>query len=133
MTYESSGSPRAGWLEGWPLQFLGAWHERRNARRSSVESLRLFRELAATQPALTGLARYEEVVARRTGLPREDARRVLRRAEDSFARWPVERPLKFRDVVQYLVVHECLNADPSVVGTRTRLTTIIAEVIPVHL
>jgi hypothetical protein len=126
----SGDGTRESWLAGFSRGVLGGWRERRVARRASVESLKLYRELEATRPELSAIARYEQVVARRTGLDGDGVRRVLRRAEDSFASWPVERPLKFRDVVQYLVVHECLNADPSVVGTRTRLTTIIAEVIP---
>ena len=121
------------WLAGLSRGVLGGWRERRLARRTSVESLRLYRELEAARPELPAIVRYEEVVARRTGLDGDGVRRVLKRAEDSFAAWPVERPLKFRDVVQYLVIHECLNAEPSIVGTRTRLTTIIAEVIPKDL
>ena len=126
-----SGIPTGeSWLAAWSRGVLGGWRERRVARRTSVESLQLYRELEATEPELPAIARYEQVVARRTGLDGEGVREVLQRAEESFASWPVERPLKFRDVVQYLVVHECLNSDPSIVGTRTRLTTIIAEVIP---
>jgi hypothetical protein len=117
-------------LADWSRAVLAGWRERRVTRRTSVESLQLYRELEATRPELPASARYHEVVARRTGLDGEGVRRVLRHAEDSFASWPVGRQLKLRDVVQYLVVHECLNADPSIVGTRTRLTTIIAEVIP---
>jgi hypothetical protein len=126
-------SARGSWIADRSRELLGAWRERRVARRASVESLRLYQEVAATQPDLGAIARYAEVVARRTGLDGEGVRSVLQRAEDSFASWPVERPLRFRDVVQYLVVHECLKADPSVVGTRTRLTTIIAELIPENL
>ena len=118
------------WLAGLSRGVLGSWRERRVARRASVESLRFYRELEAAHPGRSAASRYEAVVARRTGLDCAGVRQVLRRAEDSFASWPVERPLRLRDVVQYLVVHECLAADPSAVGTRSRLTTIIAEVIP---
>ena len=123
---------RAGgsWLAQASRGVLLAWRERRVARRTSRESLQLYRELEATRPELSAVARYEQVIARRTGLDGAGVRQVLQHAEDSFASWPVERPLRFRDVVQYLVVHECLTADASAVGTRTRLTTIIAEVIP---
>lgn len=129
----SGNSAGESWLAGLSRGVLGGWRERRVARRTSVESLQLYREIEALRPELPAIARYEQVVARHTGLDGEGVRRVLRRAEDSFASWPIERPLKFRDVVQYLVVHECLSADPSIVGTRTRLTTIIAEVIPKDL
>lgn len=128
-----SPASRATWLADWSRGLLSAWRERRVARRASRESLRLYREIEAAQPELPAVARYRTVVARRTGLDEHGVRRVLEQAEDSFASWPVERPLRFRDVVQYLVVHECLQADPSLIGTRTRLTTIIAEVIPDNL
>jgi hypothetical protein len=132
-----AGSRDAGasgrWFDDLKREVFGVWRERRVARRTSVESLRLYRELESTRPDLEPVARYREFVARRTGLDEAGVREVLRQAEDSFASWPVERPLRFRDVVQYLVVHECLKADPSVVGTRTRLTTIIAELIPENL
>jgi len=130
---QSGHAAGESWLAGLSREMLGGWRERRVARRTSVESLELYRELEAARPELPAIERYEQVVARRTGFDGDGVRRVLRRAEDSFASWPVERPLKLRDVVQYLVVHECLNADPSIVGVRTRLTTIIAEVIPKDL
>jgi hypothetical protein len=126
----NDSAPTGRWFESLTREVFGPWRERRVAHRTSVESLRLYRELESAHADLTSAARYGEIVARRTGLDQAGVRRVLRQAEDSFARWPVERPLKLRDVVQVLVVHECLRADPSAIGTRTRLTTIIAEVIP---
>ncbi|MBS0374304.1 MAG: hypothetical protein JSR73_06960 [Proteobacteria bacterium] len=123
----------ARWWTAWPRAMLGDWRELRVARRESHESLRAYRDVEAAQPGLAGLERLGAVVARRTGLDAAGVSRVLRHAEESFASWPTERPLRLRDVVQYLVVEECLRADPTRVGTRTRLTTVIAEVIPDNL
>jgi hypothetical protein len=135
MAYSGSGDPGqpGRWFDGLTREVLGGWRERRVARRTGLESLRLYRELESARPELEPAARYREFVARRTGLDEAGVRAVLRQAEDSFASWPVERPLRFRDVVQYLVVHECLKENPAAAGTRTRLTTIIAEVIPGNL
>lgn len=124
------GATRPRWKDPWARNLFGAWHERRVARRACEESLRLYRQIEQSQPELTDLGRYERLVAARAGLDAQGAREVLRRAEDSFASWPVERPLKLRDVVQYLVVQECLSADPAALGARSRLLTVVAEVIP---
>jgi hypothetical protein len=110
-----------------------SWRERVLARQTSRESLRVYREVEEAHPELTGPTRYKAVVARQTGLDEADVETILERAEMSFASWPVERPLKFRDVVQYLVVHQHLNANPAALGVCSRLTTIIAEEIPQEL
>jgi hypothetical protein len=121
------------WFGAITHDVLRTWRERVQARRASRESLRLYREVAASFPELTAVSRYREVVARQTGLDDAGVRVIIAGAESSFASWPVERPLKFRDVVQYLVVHQCLKADPAALGIRSRLTTIIAEEIPNEL
>jgi hypothetical protein len=113
--------------------FLRTWRERVLARQTCRESLRIYRELQATRSELTGVARYQEVVARQTGLDEKGAKKLVELAEDSFASWPVERPLTFRDVVQYLVADQILTADPTVPGTRSRLTAIVVDEIPQEL
>jgi hypothetical protein len=128
-----NGSRESGTRWHWLAPVLDGWRERQIARTASVESLKIYREVAATQPDLTGLARYEEVVARLKSVDAASARRVIRSAEDSFASWPVERPLKFRDVVEYLVVSECLESIPDALGTRSKLSTIVASMIPDYL
>lgn len=124
------GESEASWWTSWPRAMLGDWRDLRVARRESLESLQAYRDVEATQPQLESRERLGAVVARRTGLDAAGVGDVLRHAEESFASWPIERPLRLRDVVQYLVVEKCLRADPTRVGTRTRLTTVIAEVIP---
>jgi hypothetical protein len=116
-----------------PWRLLKVLRDRRRARRTCIDALQLYREVAATCPDLSNVARYAEVVARHTGADPHGARVIIERAEDSFASWPVERPLNFRDVVQYLVVCECLHADPRSVGTSARLAAVIGKVIPDHL
>jgi len=126
----SAAGGRGGWMDGFGVGIVRTWRERTTARHVSRESLRIYREVEESSPELTGMTRYHEVVARQTGLDDSSVAEILERAEGSFASWPVERPLTFRDVVQYIVVAQCLNADPSAPGVRSRLTTIIAEEIP---
>jgi hypothetical protein len=115
------------------VKFLRTWRERVLARRTSRDLLRAYREIQAAQPETDAVARYRQVIARQMGTDESGVRRILERAEQSFASWPVERPLTFRDVVEYLVVHVCLNAEPAAPGIRSPLARIIAEEIPVDL
>ncbi len=124
---------RARWFDAFAVDMVRIWRERVTARQISRESLRIYREVEGSSPQLTGTTRYREVVARQTGLDEDGVSEILERAESSFAAWPVERPLKFRDVVQYIVVSQCLAANASALGIRSRLTTIIAEEIPSEL
>ncbi len=124
---------RAGWFDGIAIDMLRTWRERVTARQISRESLRIYREVEEALPELAGVTRYREIVARQTGLDGAGVDEVLERAENSFATWPVERPLRFRDVVQYIVAWQCLNAGTTALGVRSRLTAIIAAEIPGEL
>jgi site-specific recombinase XerC len=116
-----------------PWRFLAALRERRRARRACIEALQLYRAVQAERPDLARTDCYAAVVARRTGADANSVDSIIRRAEDSFASWPVARPLSFRDVVQYLVVSECLKENPAAIGVRAPLMTVIAKVIPKDL
>jgi hypothetical protein len=107
-----------------------AWSEQRYAKRASLEILELFRSERQEHPELTGPSLYEAVVARRLGPESTNARTIVRRAEESFANWPVERCLIFRDVVLYLVINEYLQLFKSRHGTRTRMVGVVARFIP---
>jgi len=120
-------------LVAFNVGILRIWRERVLARRTSRDLLRIYRELEAVQPETDAVARYRQVIARQTGLDEGGVRRMLEHAQDSFASWPVERTLTFRDVVQYLVAVVCLNADPAAPGIRARLGPIIAAEIPADL
>ena len=124
---------RGSWLDRVAADILRTWRERVTARQISRESLRIYHEVEGSLPQLIGVNRYREIIARQTGLDASGVREILERAESSFARWPVERPLKFRDVVQYIVAARCLNVDTTALGIRSRLTSIIAEEIPGEL
>lgn len=112
------------------FDFLTFLRERNLVRRSCIDMLKLYREVAAEMPQASSHERYEQVVARRTGADPAGVDRILRRAKESFASWPTERPLKFRHVAQYLAITEQLDADPGGGGLRTRVDVVVARLIP---
>lgn len=123
----------AGRIRAFARELRRASAERAVAHRTSREALSAYREIAAERPELTGTLRYQQIIARHMGADDDAARRFVERAESEFARWPVERPVRFRDVVQYLVVQRWLAVDPQAQGFLTRLTTIVAKEIPEEL
>ena len=114
-------------------EFRRASAERALARRTSREALTLYREIAAELPELTGTLRYQQIIARHTGADDVGARRFVERAEREFARWPVDRPVRFRDIVQFLIVQRWLAIDPNAQGFLSRFTDIVAKEIPEEL
>jgi hypothetical protein len=108
--------------------------ERRYARRASEQMLDLFQRERRERPELSGWALYEAVAARRLGdKPRISAAEVVRRAEESFADWPAERAVRFRDVVHYLIFDEYVHTGKVREATKTNMGGVIARVIPEEL
>jgi hypothetical protein len=105
--------------------------ERRYAKEASEQLLDLFWREQREHPELKGRALYEAVTARRLGLnPPISATEIVRRAEESFADWPVERELRFRDVVHYLIFDEYMHAGKARAGTKTNMGAVVARIIP---
>lgn len=108
--------------------------ERHYARRASEQLLDLFRRERGEHPDLSGRALYEAVAARRLGAkPRISAAELVRRAEESFADWPAERAVRFRDVVHYLIFDEYLHQGKAREATKTNMGAVVARVIPEEL
>jgi hypothetical protein len=80
--------------------------EIRNAAKTSVELLRLYHTVAAGHPDLTGDELYRQILRVRANGDSLAADTALKEAEESFAMWPVPRALRFRDVVNYVVVSD---------------------------
>jgi len=130
----------SNWLKATLRQFnfIATMRERREIRRVCVDTLKLYRQIEAEMPQASNWDRYARVIEKRSG--GADPRAVLkimRRAEESFATWPVERPLTLRDIVQYIAVTDCLRNDLAVTGVRSRAVdlalAIAADVIPESL
>ncbi len=105
--------------------------ERRYAKEASEQLLGVFWRERHEHPDLNGRALYEAVTARRLGInPPISAAEIVRRAEESFADWPVERELRFRDVVHYLIFDEYMRAGQARAGTKTNMGDVVARIIP---
>ncbi len=105
--------------------------ERRYAKEASEQLLDLFWRERREHPDLTGRALYEAVAALRLGSnPPISAAEIVRRAEESFADWPVERELRFRDVVHYLIFDEYTHAGKARARTKTNMGAVVARIIP---
>jgi hypothetical protein len=132
LEFNRSAASPASLVSTWVgrVNVMRSWRERGIARDISRECLRIFRELEDTQPKVKGVARYLEVVVRHTGADPTAALDVIDGAHESFACWPVERALCFRDVVHYLAAQQCLAGRPPEQGILTHLTSIIDAEIP---
>ncbi len=109
------------------------WRQRRQARVVSRDVLRHYRDLLQDGAVLEPQQGYALAVARHAHASDAEASAVLTAAQESFATWPVERPLRLRDVVQYLVVQQCLIEYGGRSGICAPLTGIVAEEIPANL
>jgi transposase len=111
--------------------FFAGWREKHYAARISRELLELHRTVAAAHPRLTKHELYRQIVMARVGGTLAAADAALDRAADSFASWPVERPLTFRDVVHYLAVSDYLAANGDVAEwTRENLGKVVSSIVP---
>jgi hypothetical protein len=127
----SEGAAKSSWLEETlrPLNFVATMRERRQIRRFCEESLKHYRQVEAQMPQSSQTERYGRFIELRSGATPATVLTVLRRAEESFADWPNERPLNFRDVVQYLAVTDCLKIDIAVAGVRSRIVDFVIDIV----
>ncbi|MBV8209182.1 MAG: helix-turn-helix domain-containing protein [Burkholderiaceae bacterium] len=123
---------------GWPRKLLGplfvGWQEKYSAAKTSRELLKIYNSIRAARPELRKRELYRLVVVERLGGTLAAADAVLARAAESFASWPVERELNFRDVVHYLAVSDYLasnNVDAE--WTRENLGRVVASLISENL
>jgi hypothetical protein len=127
----SAGAAKGSWLEDavGSLNFVAAMRERRQIRRFCDDSLRLYRQIEAQMPQASRTERYARFIESSSGVTAATVLTVMRRAEESFADWPNERPLNFRDVVQYLAVTDCLKIDIAVAGVRSRMVDFVIDIV----
>ena len=112
---------------------VASWNERRFAARTSRELLGLFREVQCENPELTGRPLYERIAALRLGSDASAGALAVTRADESFAQWPRERDVNFRDVVHYLVFEEFIRLFARRDGTRGLIGRVVARSIPQEL
>ena len=103
------------------------------ARRVSGEALSAYRAVKRRNRSLAGDALYAAVIAHRTKLDDEGARRLLARAHASRLYWDNERPATFRDVVMFMIVTEYLARSRGVQGMTMDLSTYLDRRMPQEL
>jgi hypothetical protein len=125
------GAAKSSWLEATlrPLNFVATMRERRQIRHFCDESLKLYRQVEAQMPQASQTERYGRFIELRSGATPATVLTVMRRAEESFADWPIERPLNFQDVVQYLAVTDCLKIDIAVAGVQSRIVDFVIDIV----
>jgi len=125
--------PEPGARAGFFASFFIGRRERREATKTSLEMLQIYQGVAAERPALRGPSLYRHVVVARMGVTLTEADSILRHAAESFAKWPVERPLIFRDVVHYIAISDYLAGNSSANWTRENVGKIVNKLVPESL
>jgi len=105
-------------------------HEKTWGDVFSAQLLELYRHERREHPEMSKRALYQNIVAHRLGPQAVRADELVRRAEESFTDWPVDRELQFRHVVHYLVFYEYTLLDSARRGTMTNMGVVVAQVIP---
>ena len=111
-------------------RLFAAQAERRYTRQAAMQLLELYRQQHREHPDVSPRALYESVVAQRLGPDATRAAEVVRRAEESFTDWPVERELGFRHVVHYLIFEEYMRWGRARAGTKTNMGVVVAHIVP---
>jgi hypothetical protein len=112
---------------------LAAWRERRYAAACCRRLLAQYQSVAAQHPELSGEPLYRKVVALHLGEHRDAVDDVMHGAQVSYANWPVDRDLMFRDVVHYLAVAGYCQGRSSQRWLRSNIATVIDQAIPAEL
>lgn len=121
-------STSAGWLK----ELWQTWDDRRFARSECKKALVCFDQVRHERPGFARLELYRDVVTRCLGAEREQAIRIVRCAEQSYAAWPAGREVCFRDIVTYVLVEERLISKRRT-DDHADIEAIVAATIPSNL
>jgi hypothetical protein len=107
--------------------------ERTYARRQCALLLEIYEDFQSEQPGLRGDELYARVVAHGLDCDPTTARSIVLGADRSFAQWPTQRDVTFRDVVSFLLMNQLLPAHSKTLGVQANVTSIVTAVIPLRL
>jgi YHS domain-containing protein len=127
-----SDDPRPARSDG-RFRVLRGWHERRLATRCCRRLLTLYNSSAAEKPELAGDGLYREVVALHQHCDTWTAQDMLEEARASYASWPANRELRFRDVAHYLAVSEIFRAYSDSPWAQAEIRRVVDAAIPSDL
>lgn len=96
------------------------------------ETLNIYRAVQVSESAEKSWDLYAMTIMRATGASRSDAERLLNAARESYAIWPVERDIRLRDVIHYLVVMDLFEKDETK-ATNVNLVELVRAAVPISL
>jgi hypothetical protein len=106
---------------------LELWH----AWRTSRQLCHWFRLIKRDQQELSGCALYIQILQRRSALSMEAANELIDRAEESYCEWPTKRPLRYRDLVQYIAIEDLMRQSARG-GVLANVAFVVARVVPMN-
>jgi hypothetical protein len=115
------------------IDWYVARRERAYAESQCRSLLEIYEHLRREHPELGSDRLYARVVEYRIGCDPTVARSIVLEADRSFAQWPTERDVTFRDVVVFLLLNQLLPADSKTLGVQPNVTAIVAKAIPLRL
>lgn len=116
----------------WLKELWQTWDDRRFARRECKKALVCFERIRHERPGAAKHELYRDVITRGLGAEKEQAIRIVRCAEQSYAAWPAGREVCFRDVVTYVLVEERLISQRRT-DDHADIEAIVAATIPSDL
>jgi hypothetical protein len=101
------------------------WH----AWRTSRQLRHWYRLTQHDQHELSRRDLYIQIMHRRSALSMDAAIEMIERAEESYCEWPTKRPLRYRDLVRYIVIDNLMRQSARG-GVRANLASVVARVVP---
>jgi hypothetical protein len=74
---------------------------------------------------------YIQIMHRRSALSTDAAIELIDRAEESYCEWPTKRPLRYRDLVRYIVIDDLMRQSARG-GVRANVAAVVARVVPMN-
>lgn len=112
---------------------LSRWREKRFALACCREMLQLHDAIARHRPDLRGEALYRHVLAQRLGSDGPAVEKMIQGATESYASWPVERALTFRDIVRFVAVSEFIGLHRDTPWVHDGLKHLVDDAVPSRL
>ncbi|HJR71600.1 MAG TPA: hypothetical protein VKA43_16270 [Gammaproteobacteria bacterium] len=115
------------------LDWYVARRESAYAERQCRLLLEIYEHFRSEHPELGSDELYARIVEHGLDCDSTAARSIVLEADRSFAQWPTERDVTFRDVVVFLLLNQLLPADSKTLGIQANVTAIVAKAIPLRL
>ena len=116
---------------------LAGWRvsrgERAYARRQCTLLLQIYEQLRTEHSSLDGDELYARIVEHGLDCDPTAARSIVLGADRSYAQWPTERDVTFRDVATFLLMNQLLPPHSKTLGIQANVMAIVASTISPRL